>query len=400
MSETALIKVEEFTSIMQNAPATLQRNQQSVEGSTNAGQALLDTIEAAGGLNDELDASVAIYIERIKKTQKNMEERRKPITQLFDHVRSTFTALENSIDPKDVTSIPGKLITMRNQYAKQKLEAEKKRQAEALRRQNIENEKVTYKTSLEMAISKHFNDYFNSKSAVLSQIWESLNYSNFAEKAKMIREWSLIYPAEHYKMFRDTISTYYIDPVTKASIQTELSTGKYESLAQQYKFDMEDLRQSFIDRLPSRQKEIMEIEALRKVNEQEAAKKEQERREREDRERKQRELEASQEQAKQKASATAAAQVSQMNNLFEVSAATVAPTPVKAKVTEKIQILHPAGILEIYQMWWVNEGQSLPIDELEKIHKKMITFCEKKANKDDEHIKSSYVQYVEDVKAK
>ena len=90
-----------------------------------------------------------------------------------------------------------------------------------------------------------------------------------------------------------------------------------------------------------------------------------------------------------------------MNSLFaSAAAATIAPTPVKAKITEKIQVLHPAGIIEIYQMWWINEGQNLPIDELEKIHKKMITFCEKKANKDDERIKSQYVQYIEDVKAK
>lgn len=42
MSETkSLIKVEEFTSIMQNAPATLDRNQKSVEGSNNFGQSFL-----------------------------------------------------------------------------------------------------------------------------------------------------------------------------------------------------------------------------------------------------------------------------------------------------------------------------------------------------------------------
>ncbi|WP_321331821.1 hypothetical protein [uncultured Bacteroides sp.] len=397
---TELIKVEAFTSIMQTAPDSLNRNQASVENSNNAGQTLIDTIESCGGMTDELDVKVSEYLGKIRITKTKMEERRKPITQIFDQVRNVFTTLEKNIDIKDKTTVPGKLSFMRDQYATKKLEEEKKRKAETLRRQNIENEKVTYKASLEMAISRHFNDYFNSNSALLSQIWKSLNYSNFAEKENIIREWSLMYPSEHYKMFRDTVSTYYLDPITKTNIQTEVATGKYEALVQQYKFDMEDLRQSFIDRLPSRQKEIMEIEALRKVNEQEAEKKEHERREREDMERKQRELEAAQAQAKQEAVSAAAAQVSQMNNLFDASAATVTSTPVKAKVTEKIQILHPAGILEIYQMWWADEGQSLPIDELEKIHKKMITFCEKKANKDDEHIKSNYIKYVDDVKAK
>ena len=39
-------------------------------------------------------------------------------------------------------------------------------------------------------------------------------------------------------------------------------------------------------------------------------------------------------------------------------------------------------------------------EELEKIHKKMISFCEKKANSDDEmKIKSKYIRYEEEVKA-
>ena len=51
-------------------------------------------------------------------------------------------------------------------------------------------------------------------------------------------------------------------------------------------------------------------------------------------------------------------------------------------------------------MWFLGEGASLSIDELEKIHKKMLTFCEKKANKDNEFITSAFVEYIDDVKAK
>ena len=75
---TELIKVEEFSSIMKTAPGMLQRNQQSVEGANNAGQTLLDTIEANGGMNDALDAQVASYLNKIKVTKDNMEARRKP----------------------------------------------------------------------------------------------------------------------------------------------------------------------------------------------------------------------------------------------------------------------------------------------------------------------------------
>lgn len=55
-ANNSLIKVEEFNQIMQSAPATLQRNQTSVSTCNQAGQTLLDTIEAEGGISsDELD---------------------------------------------------------------------------------------------------------------------------------------------------------------------------------------------------------------------------------------------------------------------------------------------------------------------------------------------------------
>ena len=54
----------------------------------------------------------------------------------------------------------------------------------------------------------------------------------------------------------------------------------------------------------------------------------------------------------------------------------------------------------LYQMWFTKERVNMTNDELDKVHKKMITFCEKMANKDGETIQSPFIQYVDDVKAK
>ena len=85
---------------------------------------------------------------------------------------------------------------------------------------------------------------------------------------------------------------------------------------------------------------------------------------------------------------------------FGATAAAIQTSIPEAKVTKKISVNNVKGFLEVYQMWFIGEGASLPIAELEKIHKKMITFCEKKANKDQEFIDSAFVEYVDDVKAK
>ena len=111
------------------------------------------------------------------------------------------------------------------------------------------------------------------------------------------------------------------------------------------------------------------------------------------------EVKKEEEAAKQEAALKA--QQSSIGSLFMEAAASIAPPPTNAKVKEKIVVLHQQGYLEIFQMWWINEGQTLPVEELEKIFKKMITYCEKQANgKDQKHIESKYIRYEADVKAK
>lgn len=396
---TELIKVEEFTSLMKSAPDALGKNQKSIANCNSAGQAILDTIQGEG-MTDELDAKAAEYLKKVNVTITNMKSRRAPITQLFDRIRSIFTTDEKAIDPKDKSTIPGKIAAERDRYAALKREEERRKQQEMQRQANIEKEKGTYRLAIEQAINTHMSSYFAEQQKNLSHIWESITLATFEMKEKSIRGWSTLYPREHFDTFNQDITTYYLDAQTKANIKAEILSNKYSAFSQQYKFDMEDLRQSFIDRLSSKKQELIEEEELRKKDAEAAAKAEAERKQREEEERKQRELEIQQKEHEQQQKAESSIQSAQMNSLFATAAASVTTRTSKAKVTERIKILHPAGFLEIYQMWWINEGQNLTIEELEKIHKKMISFCEKKANSDDEmKIKSKYIRYEEEVKA-
>lgn len=396
---TELIKVEEFTSLMKSAPDALGKNQKSIANCNSAGQAILDTIQGEG-MTDELDAKAAKYLKKVNVTITNMKSRRAPVTQLFDRIRSIFTTDEKAIDPKDKSTIPGKIAAERDRYAALKREEERRKQQEMQRQANIEKEKGTYRFAIEQAINTHMSSYFAEQQKNLSHIWESITLATFELKEKSIRGWSTLYPREHFDTFNQDITTYYLDAQTKANIKAEILSNKYSAFSQQYKFDMEDLRQSFIDRLSSKKQELIEEEELRKKDAEAAAKAETERKQREEEERKQRELEIQQKEHEQQQKAESSIQSAQMNSLFATAAASVTTRTSKAKVTERIKILHPAGFLEIYQMWWINEGQNLTIEELEKIHKKMISFCEKKANSDDEmKIKSKYIRYEEEVKA-
>nr|DAN78677.1 MAG TPA: hypothetical protein [Caudoviricetes sp.] len=396
---TELIKVEEFTSLMKSAPDVLGKNQKSIANCNSAGQAILDTIQGEG-MTDELDAKAAEYLKKVNVTITNMKSRRAPVTQLFDRIRSIFTTDEKAIDPKDKSTIPGKIAAERDRYAALKREEERRKQQEMQRQANIEKEKGTYRLAIEQAINTHMSSYFAEQQKNLSHIWESITLATFELKEKSIRGWSTLYPREHFDTFNQDITTYYLDAQTKENIKAEILNNKYSAFSQQYKFNMEDLRQLFIDRLSSKKQELIEEEELRKKDAEAAAKAEAERKQREEEERKQRELEIQQKEHEQQQKAESSIQSAQMNSLFATAAASVTTRTSKAKVTERIKILHPAGFLEVYQMWWINEGQNLTIEELEKIHKKMISFCEKKANSDDEmKIKSKYIRYEEEVKA-
>lgn len=393
-----LIKIEEFTSLLSNAPTALEMNKNSIMACNAAGQALLDTIEGEG-MNDELDVKAAEYIKKVNITTKKMYERRAPITQIFDRIRSVFTTDEKTIDPNTQGTIPYKIVQLRNKYATQKREEEKKRQEEAIRAANIEKEKVSFSTVFTNRLHEHYNNYFTQQSNELTRLYNTLTLNAFDLKVPFIKDFSLVYPKEHYDTFKCYIHTSYIDQQTKDNIAAEILKEKYHVFAEQYKFDMGDLRQSYMDRLPSKKKELIEEDTLRRTNEEAAKRAEEQRRLRELEEQRKIAEEQARKDEQRKVEEKQKEQVLQMDSLFAASAANVSAPATKVKVKERIEVLHPNGFLEIYQMWWMREGSQLPMDELAKIHKKMITFCEKVNNKENTKIDSKFIKYVEEVKA-
>ena len=100
----------------------------------------------------------------------------------------------------------------------------------------------------------------------------------------------------------------------------------------------------------------------------------------------------------EKQKAEMARQQSEMESLFRQQSIVSGYQP-KVKVEQKINLLNPEGMMPILSMWWSKEGCHLSVEELTKMFKKQITFCEKLA-KEGTYIKDESVEYVEDVKAK
>ena len=401
-ANNSLIKVEEFNQIMQSAPATLQRNQASVSACNQTGQALLDTIEAEEGISsDELDATVSEYLEKTKITVENMNKRRKPLTQLLATVSKSFTSLESAIDIKSVTTIPYKLQQARNKYAAKKLEEQKKREAEARRIQLTENEKAQYKADITLLLDTTYANYVSRHIKALSGMYDHATLASYNDVCRQIKEANVTFNwTDFANNVKDTFQTFYMDAATQKKIKNELASIKKVEYTKRYSFELEDLKQSLIDRLPSLRKQLEEQEELRRTNAVEAARQEEQRRKEQQEQLRKQEEERKRREAEAKAKAEAEKAAAEVQAAFDFSAASMPSTPTKAKVKKKIQITNPQGFLQVYQMWFTREGINMSMEDLEKVHKKMITYCEKVVNKDGEEIKSAFVKYIDDVTAK
>ena len=379
-ANNSLIKVEEFNQIMQSAPATLQRNQTSVSTCNQAGQTLLDTIEAEGGISsDELDAKVSEYLAKTKITIENMNKRRKPLTQLLATVSKSFTSLESAIDVKSVTTIPYKLQQARNKYAAKKIAEQKRREEEARRKQMLENEKAQYRSDISVMLDTAYAAYVEKHINALNSMFNRTTLATYNDVCRRISETSINFSWSAF---------------------VENAIQKKKDFTERYRFEIEGTKQDLIDKLPSLRKQLEEQEELRRTNAVEAARMEEERKQQEAEERKKQEEERKRREEEAKAKAAAEKSAAEVQAAFDFSAASMSPTPTKAKVKKKIQITNPQGFMQVYQMWFMREGINMSMEDLEKVHKKMITYCEKVVNKDGEQIQSAYVKYIDDVIAK
>ena len=386
---TALVKQENIQAIVQSAPKAYETGKISHDKCLEFGNSLLKKIEENGGLNDELDAQVADYLVRVGTTLKKINDTRTPVTRLFDDIKKVFTALENDIDKTKTGTLPFRLQALRNAYAKQKFEeAEKKRKEEearqraiAVKNQYIQDVKNDYRRLISEAIS--------NSCKTLMDLDNNVTLENYQKTYDFVDDFQIELPLEWYKELKHTIGIPNI-PISideLRQIEIDVKNELYKEFSEQYLYEIESTKVYVLERLPSKK---INLEKMAKANAEEAARmKEAARMEQE---RKARELE-------QQQKAEAAQQMNEMNSLFAMAEAAQPVAKTSVKVSKKIEIVNANGIVPIINLWFAREGVNLELEELCKIFKKQITFCEKLA-KEDIFIEDKNIRYFDDVKAK
>ena len=393
VSDAVIVRQENISMIVQSGPQSYEANALSCRRCTDVGQQLLDEVMRCG-MSDDLDRRLAAYIEKARKTVRVMNERRSPVTKLFDQVRSEFTSLENAIDPAKKDTLPYQLLQYRNAYAAKKhAEAEQRRQ-EALAAQELAKAKAEYKVEVENDYRSSFEKAVEESIRMLFDLNTCMSLINYADVVDAVTEYQ-INLTDDWRPASGVRQPYNLTAEEAKEIRDTVFVTLLPGFKSRFTTTVGDYRQEILDKLPSKKAELERIasanaadaarmkEELALRDAADAAGKEQERRQAEEAARQKAELD--------KANAEVA-------GLFAVAKAEQEYTP-KAKVTKKIRIDDPSAFLAILSMWWQHEGCTLPVEELAKIFKKQLTFCERLANKDGIFAESAGLEYVDEVKA-
>lgn len=225
-------KANEVISILQTAPDILARNEASVSACTNAGKTLLDTIEGNGGIGtDEIDTAVQEYLAKSKKTVENMNNRRKPLTQMLTAISKRFTTLEGSIDAKSKGTIPYLLQMERNKYAAKKLEEQKRREEEARQKQLAENEKAQYRADITVLLDTTYAAYVEKHINALNGIFNRASLATYGDVCRQITQTSTGFSwTDFVKNVVDNKQTFYMDGETRKAIKNEIAILKKKNI--------------------------------------------------------------------------------------------------------------------------------------------------------------------------
>lgn len=392
-----IIQTENIQTIVQAAPQAFQDNKLSQQRCDEAGQAIYNAIKTQG-MTDALDQQAAVYIEKARKTVKKMNERRAPVTKLFDDIRKEFTAMENSIDPLKPGTVPYVLQQQRNQFAARKhAEEERKRRLE-LERQQAEAVRATLLQDIEDDFRNQFSAYIAKACNALTAIDAAVTLDNYEASYKTVKNYCCTLPAD----FITGLQTAFINIPVGISV-SELNKAEEtvksklaEQFHAQFAFELESTRDYILDRLPSKKANLQRI-AQADAEEKARIKAEMEARRLKDEA--EREAERRRKEAEQRKQAEVARQQAEMDTIFSQQA-TLQDYQPKTKVSKKIELLSPEGILPVFSMWWSKEGCKMSVEDIAKMFKKQITFCERLANKDEVFIKDANLNYIDDVKAK
>lgn len=397
-TEVAIIKRENVELIASTAPQAYSENQVSRQRCLVAGNTLLATIQQHG-MNDELDQQAASFIEKARKTVKKMYDKRSPLTKLFDEIRTNFTSMESDVDPTKKDSVPYQLQQFRNEFAAQKRRQEEERRRAAMKEQQKQASIAKYRTDLEEDYRRVFNGVLNGSLNKLMGINAGITLDNIQQSKETITNFTTTLDETPFSRSMVLLPTN-VSSEELANIRASVLNRLIANFRELYSSQITKAKQEYITMLPSKEAELKR--AAQAASNEEAERIKREIKAREEAETAKKEQERIEREKKEAAELEMKKQQSEMGALFNTASVSVPTYQPKTAVKKKLVLLNPEGIMPVLSMWWTEEGCKMTVEELTKMFKKQITYCEKRANdkQNSVTIADESVSYEEEVKAK
>lgn len=387
-----IVKQNDMVGVLSSTSSIVEQNNDSKNKACATIGNMLELINNTPIQEDKqtkfLDEQVKLLIEKLKKTAKACEERRKPITQAFDEVRKYFTTIEGELlKGSDVAQ----LISYRNNVAKFFTQQERLREQEREKQRQIQQERINIQVKIKELLNNSLNNQIEAMKRNISSLFNSIQLNNFnsiSEKIANFKEecnLQILLPSSLYVTAKE-ISDFYNEILPQVKLASDDTFDKALLETKMY----------YTNRLGSKKEELM---SLAKASKEEADRIKKEAEEREKREQEQIAKQRTEQEEKQKSELEAQKTEQQVNAMFTENYASGPSLDVKKQL--KIDVINPAGWGQIFMFWFENEGKSLPNDKIEKkTLLQMKAFAEKHANKTGELINSPTLNYIEDVSAK
>lgn len=372
MNEIVKVNPQQIAATMESVQGVFDWNQRNHDKGLTRGRAILDTIEAEG-MTQALFDEAGEYLALAAKCRKMMNEKRAPVTQIMDAFRANFTTLENDYDANKADTIPGRIKAARDQYAARMHAEAEARRAEAARAAQAETMKAQYAEAVRVELGRSAEKVMQYPLQRLAELRDALTLENYERMHQYVDEMRTV--VDQNEVCRGVF-------VPKGTLtQDEADNIRRDVLAQHLPQVMslchqrlEDARLNMLDLMPQMREALEKAQtdavAAQALKEQIAQK------QAEDAMRAETERKAAEAQAA--AEAAMKAQQAQQAQLFE-AAATVTPSiGTKSRLT--LEVSDTMAWPAVFNFWWLNEGQTLDAEQLEKTLGKFRRFAEKLAN--------------------
>jgi len=403
---TEIVNVEKALASLQTMGDTITGNRTRAAKALAYGQSLIEEIKASG-MSDELDQKCDKYLKAVSKTAKELNDSRKPYTEVFQIITKEFTAAENALDAKKADTPAFMVQKYRNDFA---AEIARKKADEERRRQEAiakANEEAECRAECRKAASTWFFNHLAEKKKEFLSKFNGVSLDNYDKAYAWFASVTFAFNGD--KMVDEFKFRFFNNRLTSlevSEIEAETIASMMAQLTADYAKEMEAVRADLHLKLPSKKAELeRELELERQMLADKANAEEirlqqaKERAEREAREaEKRRKADEEAEAAKAAAAMNADAQKEgdKMATLF-----TMAPAPAPArndKSTLELIVKSPAAYPVLFAHWFNTVGVTMDIADLAKKLDFLITAAKKSAN-NGKPIESPYIAYEEVVKA-